>query len=155
MRYCVRLAMALLVVLTSCKRMPLENSTEFVRDHKGLDNFHFYTVPAGNQIVCEFIDGNSFSSYVGIKTNIVKTASAQRLEISFTARIGYVPSSKFERIDSGAFATVIPLESFDVRKWDVVYRDESGTYPINYGGILREPLKPYVPGPGDGPVTNL
>ena len=146
--------MVLLVVLASCKTKPWDNSSEFIRDHKGLDDFHFYTVPAGNQIVCKFLDGNSFSSYVGIKTNIVETGLKLRLEISFTARLGYVPSSEFKRVEGGAFAAVIPLESFDVRKWDVVYKDESGTYPINYGGILREPLKPYVPGPGEGPVTN-
>ena len=41
-------------------------------EYRGLDDLHFYTVPAGNQIVCKFLDGNSYASYVDVKTNIVK-----------------------------------------------------------------------------------
>ena len=148
-------AIALLVVVASCKRMPLETSGEFIRDYKGLDDFRFYTVPTGDQIVCTFLDGNSFASYVDVKTNVFEKGPMQILEVSFTMRVGYVRSSKFERIDRSAFATVIHLQPFDPRKWEVVYKDEGGIHAVNYGGILREPLKEYVPKPGEGAVTNL
>lgn len=155
MKWYIIFAVALLGVVVSCKRMPLETSHEFIRDYKGLDDLHFYTVPTGDQVVCTFLDGNSFASYVDVKTNVLENGSMQRLEISFTMQMGYVRSSKFERIDRSAFATVIHLQHFDVRKWEVVYKDEGGIHAINYGGILREPLKEYVPKPSEGPVTNL
>jgi hypothetical protein len=147
--------MALLGVVVSCQRMPLDTSKEFIRDYRGLDDLHLYTVPTGDQIVFTFLDGNSFSSEVGVKTNILQKGARQRLEISFTARVGCAPSSKFMQIDRSAFATVINLQHFDPQKWEVVYKDERGIHPINYCGILLEPLKEYVPKPSEGPVTNL
>ena len=146
---------ASLCVAVSCQRMPVDTSKEFIRDYRGLDDLHLYAVPTEDQLVLTFIDGNSFSSEVGVKTNIVRKWTRQRLEISFTSRIGCAPSSEFMEIDRSTFATFINLQHFDPQKWEAVYKDERGIYPIKYRGILLEPLKKYAPEPNEGIVTNL
>jgi len=140
-------------VLVSCQKDSLNRSSYFISPYGNLSALHFYSLNTGNYVIFKFWDGNSTASYVDVKINITKTGSRQVLQVTFVECIAHVSSPQFKHLEGDLTATVIPVKGFEPQKWDVVYKDESGLHSVEYGGILQEPLKPYISGRGEGPLS--